>query len=93
MIDADKLELQKQSTQILSDTTEFLRSGDSYFVVVSASDGYHAAVFDRNLNMLRQSDLTVSPSTPIYIVQGGVLVTDTAGNPRLLDSTTLATLW
>ncbi len=93
LIDADKLELQKQSTQILSDTTEFLRSGDSYFVVVSASDGYHAAVFDRNLNMLRQSELTVSPSTPIYIVQGGVLVTDTAGNPRLLDSTTLATLW
>ncbi|MBO7638782.1 MAG: hypothetical protein J6S91_07380, partial [Treponema sp.] len=54
LIDSDKLELRKQSDQILSDTTEFLRSGDSYFVVVSASDGYHAAVFDKNLNMLRQ---------------------------------------
>ena len=93
LIDADKLELRKQSDQTLSDTTEFTRSGDNYYVVVSSSDGYHAALFDRNLNMLKQSELTVSPSTPIYIVQGGVLVTDTAGNPRLLDSSTLATLW
>ena len=94
LIDSDTLELRAQSEQILSENTEFLSHGNNYYVAIQGAGGkYVVASFDKNLKILNQSELTVSPSTPFYEISAGLLVTDESGNPHLLDYANLNKIW
>ena len=94
LIDSETLELRKQSEQVLSENTEFLSHGNNYYVVIQGEGGkYVVASFDKNLKLLSQSELAVSPSTPLYEISAGLLVTDSNGTPRLLDYASLNQIW
>lgn len=93
LIDADKLELQKQSEQILSEDSALISRGDRYYVVLEDGNGHYVAAFDKNLVLQSRSELPVSASTPLYETSQGLLVTDSAGNPRLLDWNALSLIW
>jgi len=94
LIDSETLELRNQSAQILSENTEFLSHANNYYVVVQGDDGScQVASFDKNLKLLSRSELSVSPSTPLYEISAGLLVTDDTGNPRLLDYASLNQIW
>ncbi len=94
LIDSETLELKGQSSQVLSENTEFLFHANNYYVVVQGDGGrYFVAAFDKNLKLLNESELSVSPATPLYEINAGLLVTDSNGNPSLLDYATLSQVW
>lgn len=93
LIDASKLELQKQSEEVLSESTEIVPYKDEFFVVVQNGSAYAVAAYDKNLTVKKQSKVTVSASTPLNVMPQGLLVTNSSGNPELLDWGTLESVW
>ena len=93
LLDTDKMELQKQSEETLAEGTALVPYNDVFFVVVQQGKDCYAAAFDKNLTMLHKSALSIKPTSPFNITDRGILVTDTSGNPRLLDTRDLSTLW
>ena len=92
LIDSDALELKKQSTEILSDSSQLIERNGDYYVVVKSGDKHYVACYAKDLTLKNMSSLEVSPSTPLNIMTSGILVTDTMGNPRMLDSS-LNEIW
>ena len=93
LLDTDKMELQKQSAETLAEGTALVPYGDLFYVVVQQGKEYFAAAFDKTLAMVHKSALAIKPTSPFNITDRGILVTDTSGNPRLLDTRDLSTLW
>ncbi|MBQ7159822.1 MAG: hypothetical protein IJS09_10450 [Treponema sp.] len=93
LIDTESMELQKQSEETLAEGTALVPYNDVFFAVVQQGKEYYAAAFDKNVTMLKKSALAIKPTSPFNITDRGILVTDTNGNPRLLDTRDLSTLW
>ncbi len=93
LIDTESLEMKKQSEETLVEGTALVPYNDIFFAVVQQGKEYYAAAFDKNVTMLRKSGLAIKPTSPFNITDRGILVTDTKGNPRLLDTRDLSTLW
>ena len=93
LIDAESLEMVKQSEETLAEGSALVPYNDVFFVVIKQGKECYAASFDKNATLLRKSALAIKPTSPFNITDRGLLVTDSSGNPRLLDPKDLSTLW
>ena len=93
LIDDASLDIQQQSEQILSDSSDLLEVSGTYYAVIRRDQNCFVAAFDKNLTLLKSSSLTVSPSTPLTSASQGIFVSGADGNPHLLNSRTLETIW
>ncbi len=90
LIDAYKLEIQKESEEILSGKSMLVNSGSGYFCIVKDDSGCYLAKYDKNLAVVSKSQITVSESTPITVTPQGIIVTDASGSSILLSLADLA---
>ncbi len=93
LIDSSSLEIVGQSSEILSESSELVRSGDRFYVVME-QDGYaYVAMYDKNLTLQAQSSIEVKATTPLNLISFGLLVTSEDGDPLLLSTDTLEEVW
>lgn len=92
LIDSSALELKKQSEETLSDSSELIERNGDYYVVVKSNGKHFVACYSKDLTLKNMSSLEVSPSTPLNMLASGILVTDSQGKPRMLDSS-LNEIW
>ncbi|MBQ2314119.1 MAG: hypothetical protein II187_04385 [Treponema sp.] len=94
LIDATRLEIQKESTEMLAEGTDLLRQGDSFYAIIRDSDGScYLGQYDKNLTLLHKSSSAVKTSSPLNMTTKGILVTDSSGAPRMLSTDDLSTIW
>ena len=93
LIDAQRLELCRQSQEVLADNTEIAASASTFYVVFQSGSQYLVGAYDKNVNLIAQSTVPVSPSSPLNIIPEGLMVTDSEGLPRLLNLTNLQEVW
>ncbi len=93
LIDPASLEIVAQSEETLSDSSELLKSGDSFFVVMEEDGEAYIAAFSKDLVMTARSEQTVKATTPLNLINRGLLVTSEDGDPLLLDTGSLEQIW
>ena len=93
LIDPDQLEICKETEEALADGTQVLQYNNDFYVVIQSASNSYLALYDQNLELKAKSELAVKASTPLNITSKGLLVTDTKGNPRLLNINSLQTIW
>ena len=93
LIDGEKLELKKESSENVSADSDLVPYNDDFLVIIEESKKSYVAKFDKNLNVICKSSLTVTASTPLNLTASGLLVTDSDGNPALLSLSDLTTVW
>lgn len=93
LIDAQKLEMQLQSSEILSDTTDLVQYGDNFYVIIKSGEKYYVGMYNKYLSLLCRSGAEVKDSSPINITGLGLLVTAPNGKPILLNPADLTTIW
>ena len=93
LVSEENLEILKESSETLSENSSLVQSGDSFYVIVSEGGKNYLAVYDKNLNLKKKSDIAIKGSSPINIYGEGILVTDEKGNPVLLSVPNLTGVW
>ena len=93
LIDTKTLEMQKESTESLSETSPLIQQGGDFYAVVIIDGSYYVGKFDQNLTLKQRSSITVKDNTPISITTKGFLVTASDGKPAVLKTADLTTTW
>ncbi len=93
LLDTEKLELKKQSAEILSEKTELINYGENFYAVIKDGKSFYLAIYDKNLNIKSKSSIAVKESTPINISQDGILISDSSGKNQLLNLQDLTSIW
>ncbi len=89
LIDAYKMEIQKESEETLSKNSVLIQSGTNYFVVIEEKGKNYVASYDKQLTLVTKSPVEVTGSTPITVTGKGLVVTQSDGTPVLLSLTDL----
>lgn len=93
IIDAESLEIRKQSEETLAENSPLLQSDGSFYVIVADGGKNYLASYDKNLSLKKRSDVAISGASPLNLFSEGILVTDEGGNPVLLSVPALASVW
>ena len=93
LIDGESLEIKVESNELLSEGTDLVPYKDRFLVIISEDKVNYIASYDSALNLRSKSSIEVTPSTPLNLTEYGLLVTSANGNPCLLDSDDLSTIW
>ena len=94
LIDAARLEIQKESREILASGTDLLRNADSFYAIIRDDNGScYLGQYDKNLVLEHKSSTAVKMSSPLNMTSKGILVTDSNGAPRMLSISDLSTVW
>lgn len=93
LVDAGDLQIQKQSEETLSENSPLIKQGDEFYVIIAEGKNYYLAAYDKNLTLKKKSTLAINGSSPLNIYDDGVLVTDSKGNPLLLQHSNFDSVW
>lgn len=93
LIDPDRLELQKQSSEILCDSIELIKNGNDFITVINDDKNYKIALYDKNLSLKAKSKDSVQNKTVLNLTSKGLLVTAADKSPLLLDAKNLESVW
>ena len=93
LIDAENLEIQKQSAETLSETSPLVQQGDTFYVIISEGGNAYVASYDKNLSLKKKSSVAINGASPLNLFEQGIVVTDTKGNPVLLGLANLEPVW
>ncbi|MBQ6568161.1 MAG: hypothetical protein IJL80_14025 [Treponema sp.] len=93
LIDPASLEIVAWSEETLSESSELLRSGDNFYVVVEEDGEAYIAAYSKDLTQTARSGRTVKATTPLNLINQGLLVTSDDGAPLLLSTGTLEQIW
>lgn len=93
LIDTEGLEVQKQSEEILSESTELIQNGSNYIAVIQDGKDYRIALYDKTLSLKAKSSVTVKAASPLNVTAKGLLVTSSSGAPVLLSQNDLTEVW
>ncbi|MCR4823361.1 MAG: hypothetical protein K5873_10890 [Treponema sp.] len=93
LVDAGDLQIQKQSSEDLSENSPLIKQGDEFYVIISEGKNYYLASYDKNLTLKKKSAVAIKGSSPLNIYSEGVLVTDSKGKPVLLKHSDFSSVW
>lgn len=85
LIDAYKMEIQKESEEKVSKHSVLVANGSNYYCVIEGDDGWNLGRYDKSLNLIQKSEIKVSESTPITFTPKGIIVTNEKNVPVLLS--------
>lgn len=90
LLDTNKMEIQKESAESLSEDSVLVNDGADYYVVIVDGINSVVAKYDKSLNLQLKSSENVMSSTPITVTEKGLVVTDANGIPALLNKADLS---
>ncbi|WP_191016942.1 P83/100 family protein, partial [Treponema zioleckii] len=93
LIDKNTLEITKESSEVLSETSVLIEYEGNYYAVVKSGNGYAIGKFNSQTELQLKSPVAVKPATAITITSKGILATADNGSPivlRLNDLTAIA---
>ncbi len=93
LIDGESLEIIVESNELLSEGSDLVPYNDRFLVIVQDGNANRVASYDKTLDLLDTSAIDVTASTPLNLTGYGLLVTDSRGNPCLLNLSDLSTVW
>ncbi len=93
LIDTLTLDMKKESSETLAEESALVQLGADFFAVVSQNGECHIRAFDKDLNLKRQSKISVKPTTAISVTNKGLMVTDKSGSPVILKAVDLEAIW
>lgn len=85
LIDNTKLEIQKESNEIVSEDSVLVKNGEDYYCVIVQDSNFVVAKYDKSLKLLLKSPVAVNKATPVVVTEKGVVVTDSKDNVVLLS--------
>ncbi|MBQ4379344.1 MAG: hypothetical protein II821_09150 [Treponema sp.] len=91
-IDKKNLEIAAESAEKLSEFSVLVEQGGNYFCTLQDGNDCYIAKFNNNVEKLMQSNVKVKAATPITITNAGIMVTDSNGQPIILDPTNLTSI-
>ena len=91
-IDAQSLEIQAQSNEIVYQDSVLVKDGDYYFCVIKSGNSYYVAKYDSDMTLLQKSSVAVKNTTPITVTDKGIIATSSTNKVILLNSDTLAAI-
>ena len=87
LIDKENLEIAKESSEVLSETSVLVEYDGYYYAVVkTGATSFVVGKFNNNAEIEVKSPVAVKAATPITITTKGVLVTSNDGLPILLNA-------
>ncbi len=89
LLDAFKMEIQKESEEVVSKHSVLVNSGSNFYCVIKDNSSWCIGRFDKSINLLQKSQLSVTESTPITITSNGLVVTNSKGVPTLISASDL----
>jgi hypothetical protein len=93
LIDKESLEIAKESTDVLSETSVLVEYEGTYYAVIkTGAANFVIGKFNNNAETLVKSPVSVKAATPITITAKGVLVTASNGSPVLLNPNDLTVI-
>ena len=93
LMDSEQLVMRKQSAEFISENSELVQYGDSFYVIVQEGKEFFVATYSKDAVLKQKSALSVNSASPMNLTANGLLVTDASGNPALIDTQSLATIW
>ncbi len=91
-IDKKNLEIAAESAEKLSEFSVLVEQGGNYFCTIQDGSDFYVGKFNSNVEKLMQSNVKVKAATPITITNAGIMVTDSNGQPIILDPTNLTSI-
>lgn len=85
LLDAFKMEIQKESEETVSRHSVLVANGSSFYCIIQDGSGWVVGKYDKSLSLMQKSAVAVSESTPITVTQKGIIVTSAKGIPVLLS--------
>lgn len=92
LLDAYKMEIQKESTETVAEDSVLVNSGDSYYCIIQNGSNWVVGKYDKSLNLQLKSPVSVAPETPITVTPKGIIVTSKSGNITLLKTEDLTAI-
>ncbi|MGN0728225.1 P83/100 family protein [Treponema sp.] len=90
LIDAYKMEIQKESEETVSAHSVLVNNGSSFYCIIKDNSGWVLGRYDKSLNLLQKSTEKISESTPITVTGKGIIVTNSNNIPVLLSISDLS---
>lgn len=84
-LDARKMEIQKESNEVVSEESVLVNNGNDYYCVIKNGNDWVVGKYDANVNLLLRSPVPVAKDTPIIVSDKGVVVTASSGQIVLLS--------
>ncbi|MBP5175879.1 MAG: hypothetical protein ILP07_08215 [Treponema sp.] len=85
LLDAQSLELQAESKEIVSEDSILVRDKDDFYCVIRSGSNWVVGKYDADLNLLLKSPLSVRKDTPVTVTPKGVVVTASSDQIVLLN--------
>ena len=85
LLDAQTLELQAESKEIVSEDSILVRDKDNFYCVIRSGSNWVVGKYDADLNLLLKSPISVRKDTPVTVTSKGVVVTTSADQIVLLN--------
>lgn len=89
ILDPKNLEIQKESAEIVHESSAFAFTPNAVFVVIVQDKKTYLAAYNYDLSLSARSEVEVQEVSPIIITDRGISVIKADGNPILLDAKTL----
>ena len=89
ILDPKNLEIQKESAEIVHESSAFTFTSNAVFVVIVQDKKTYLAAYNYDLSLSARSEVEVQDVSPIIITDRGISVIKADGNPILLDAKTL----
>ncbi len=85
LLDAQTLELQAESKEIVSEDSILVRDKDDFYCVIRSGSNWVVGKYDADLNLLLKSSVSVRKDTPVTVTAKGVVATTSADQIVLLN--------
>lgn len=92
LIDAYKMEIQKESDENVSGHSVLVNSGSSFYCVIQDRSGWVLGRYDKSLALIQKSAVNISETTPITVTGKGIIVTNSNNVPVLLSVSDLSVI-
>lgn len=93
LIDKENLEIVRESSEVLSETSVLVEQDGSYYAIVkNGAANFVLGKFNNSTELLMKSPVSVKAATPITVTEKGILVTASDGRPILLSTTDLTAI-
>ena len=85
LLDSDRMEIQKESNELVAEDSVLVNDGSSYYCVIQDGNKWVVGKYDKSLNLQLKSTVAVEQNTPITVSPRAIVVTDSTGTIILLN--------
>jgi len=89
-LDKTNMEIIDESTYNIAEKSVLILENNFFYAVLQDGKNYIIGKFNTDLDLVLKSDVAVMAETPIIITDSGIIVTDSWGIAKLLDSKDLS---